>query len=193
MVSLTSEPFAIAERITALSWLRARVPPESEHPLAIAMYAESEFQLLWSLIERPEDGPQPSSVWLMRAAAYLDEWPENREHLEELMEYFSRTPRDDYQLMGGHLMGLVPEADLLRVATTPQRRCEVAYYLGVKAHRDGRTQDALTWFRVALETNQQRDGEYHWARDLIWGIVNHDRSMAFMEGKGGPLPVSEWR
>jgi hypothetical protein len=51
---------------------------------------------------------------------------------------------------------------MLALATTIHRKCEISFYLGVRARAEGRFADAVDWFRVAVET-AQRDGEYYWA------------------------------
>src|SRR5204862_8222448 len=72
-----------------------------------------------------------------------------------------------YQLAGRCLVGLVPDATLLPFASTPHRRAEVSYYLGIKALSGRRYRDASDWLRVTVETQSVRDWELLSAKDLL--------------------------
>src|SRR5437016_12605378 len=56
---------------------------------------------------------------------------------------------------------------LLALASTPHRRAEVSYYLGIKALSERRYRDASDWLRVTVETQMVRDWEFLWAKDLL--------------------------
>lgn len=43
-------------------------------------------------------------------------------------------------------------------ATDPKKRCEIAYYVGLRAQAERRYADASDWYRVTLETGQERNG-----------------------------------
>jgi hypothetical protein len=71
--------------------------------------------------------------------------------------------------MGAYVMGLVDEERLFALENAPDRRCEIAYALGVRAWAESRMQDAVDWFRVVVETEQPREFEHIWAvQHLDW-------------------------
>jgi hypothetical protein len=83
--------------------------------------------------------------------------------------------------MGQYVMGLASESDVLAVATTAERRCEVAYYLGVRALAEGRPNDAADWFLVVAETGQSREGEMIWALQQLNVWANKPRILAGLQ------------
>jgi hypothetical protein len=40
------------------------------------------------------------------------------------------------------------------------QRCEVSYYIGLKAQSEGRCEDASDWYRISVETGLINNGEY---------------------------------
>jgi hypothetical protein len=74
-------------------------------------------------------------------------------------------------------VGLEDDDALLQIATAPDRRCEIAYYLGLRAWSERRYEDASDWFRVVLETGQRREGEYVWAMDALDGWAGTRRRL----------------
>lgn len=65
--------------------------------------------------------------------------------------------------IGRFLAGLDDEAALRAVATTAKTRCEVAYYLALRADADRRDADARTWLQVALDEGTPSIAEWRWA------------------------------
>jgi hypothetical protein len=65
-------------------------------------------------------------------------------------------------------------------ASTPHRRAEVSYYLGIKALSERRYSDASDWLRVTVETHEERDWEVMWARDLLyrWAATSRELGVA---------------
>ena len=162
----------------AVSWLR-QLTRGLEGPTAMILYQDNAFEELWSL-ERP--GRQYSTfTWLMRAAAAANKASLGRRHRAELLAYYQRPIRDDYHAMGRYLVGLTSESDLLALATTPERRCEIAYYLGVRARAEGRPYDAADWFEVSLETRQMREGELIWSAQQLSAWANQGKTLAVLE------------
>jgi hypothetical protein len=82
--------------------------------------------------------------------------------------------------MGQHVMGLTPASDVHRVAGNPERRCEMAYYVGVRALAEGRSHDAADWFLAALATGQTRDGELIWAQQQLAKWANQGKSLRLL-------------
>lgn len=154
----------------ALAWLEGRIPPELQTAVAMDFYELREYDLLWTLMSDPTDtDPNASFAWLMRAAAqaglgeaaHPDRWARLRAHYE------ASDLADDYDAMGAYLVGLVDLDRLLPLATTQDRRCEISYYVAVRAEADGHRDVAAAWYRVAELTQSTPDGEWNWARSWI--------------------------
>ncbi len=69
------------------------------------------------------------------------------------------------------------EERLVALATSPKRRVEYSYYIGIKAVSEGRYREASDWLRVTVETRQTRDGEFLWAKELLDAWQNTGRSL----------------
>lgn len=163
----------------ALRWIRERLPPARRNSFSVVAYGEGAHDLLWTVIDEPERRDQPSTVWLMRAAAHT-EWGENDRpgRREALLEYYEgRTLDDPYDVMGAYLMGLVDQERLFQLGDEPDRRCEIAYYLGLRAEVEGRMADAVAWHRVVLETQQTDEFEYRWSTQRLDGWRNQGRAL----------------
>src|SRR2546430_9713433 len=84
-----------------------------------------------------------------------------------LMAFYRRPDARFYHRAGRFLLGMEPKEALLALASTPHRRAEVSYYLGIKALSERRYRDASDWLRVTVETQMVRDWEFLWAKDLL--------------------------
>jgi tetratricopeptide (TPR) repeat protein len=165
----------------AFEWLSAAIPQHSRTGASFAMYGDGEPQLLWSLIADPEAGESNAYTWMLRAAAAA-EHPEsiNAVQRRQILQRFAGVramltrgvrrflgAEDRYEVLGRFLVGLESEEAVFRLMEEPGDRCEAAYYLGVKAAADGRQDDAIGWWRVAVETAQWQEGEYEWAYEKL--------------------------
>lgn len=146
----------------ALSWLRGRLPENVRGVATLAAYQDDLPDLLWDLVPDPASGEEGEFVWLLRAAASVSAGPRDSRRPDLLKHYRDRSG-GDYHLMGRYLLGLAGEQDLLALAQSPRRRCEVAYYAGVRAEAEHRIGDAVDWYRVAMDTGDTMAGEAHWA------------------------------
>jgi len=151
----------------ALLWMRGAVPAELRQPASMIYYREGEGDLTWELIGEPASDEHGRFVWLMRAAAAVAAGLATDPHRDRLMAYYGQAGKDDYFVMGRYLLGLASEAQMLALAKSPDRRCEVAYYLGARAKAERRYEDAAEWFLVAVATGQTLEGEYTWATDEL--------------------------
>lgn len=174
----------------AFDWLQGAIPAEMRTGAAMMMYGEGEYHLLWELMREPEEGPFRTYAWMLRAAAALerpgDMSATERRRLEEhyarglISRAFGRVQRlvgagDRYDVLGHYLMGRESEGAVLALPGDPGDRCEVAYYLGLKARAEGRGEDAIGWWRVAIETGQAQEGEYEWAWSRLRRWVEEGR------------------
>ncbi|HEY9384093.1 MAG TPA: hypothetical protein VIP80_11335 [Gemmatimonadales bacterium] len=167
----------------ALQWMRGAVPPELREPASMIFYREGEGGLLWELIGEPQTGDHGRFVWLMRAAAAVDSGLAGDPHRAQFLAYYGQAGKDAYFVMGRYLLGLATEAEMLGLAKTPDRRCEVAYYLGVRARAEGRYEDASDWFLVAVATGETLEGEYTWATDQLANWAGTRQSLAVLAAR----------
>lgn len=154
-------------QVKAIAWLAASLP-EAVRPLVPMAAFEADLpEVLWT----PDLTPVPDAdLWLLRAAAATGPGvaadPGQRSALRDV--YGRKIPSDAYpDTVGRHLAGFATEASALAVATTVPRRCEVAYFLGRKARGEGRYADAITWYRVAVETGAIDTDAHRRARESL--------------------------
>ena len=174
----------------ALKWIRDELPLEVREPASMIFYRDRQNELLWELIVEP--GPEDNGrfAWLMLAAAAAETGLAQDPHRDQLMAYYDRPGDNPYFVMGKYLVGLASESDILALATTPDRRCEIAYYLGVRAKAEGRYDDATAWFMVTLETGQTREGEYTWADNQLSAWADEKRSLDVLESEAAARAAS---
>ncbi len=153
---------------TAREWLKAVVPRPMDDALADDFFTfDSTDVLIWTW---PEPDSVSVAVWLARAAASVQRHDPDPHHAQ-LVAYFSDpshalfAPEGDsaYYTMGRYLLGLTDEKAMFAAMTTPQHRCEGAYYIGLRAHHEGRYVDAVDWFRALVDTHLKSNGEWFWA------------------------------
>jgi len=148
----------------ALSWLRSKIPAgrvNASARLIVEESAQDEFDLLWDLIPNPQ-GPDSETVWLLRAATSLArEGKDLRRGM--LLRYYSQQGTSMEHTLGRFLIGQVSEKGLAALATSPARRCQAAFFLGLKAAAEGRSAESWEWYRVAIETKAEDCAEYTWA------------------------------
>jgi hypothetical protein len=147
----------------AMEWISNVIPTTGKNPLSMFAFTNNEFELLWDLQNLPEPQDHPEFVWLMRAAASAKMGPDKDPHHDDLVRYYRNSPQGPYDVIGRYLIGLVTEEQILALAIDPKKRCEIAYYIGLRAQGEGRTEDASDWYRVSIETGLINNGEYRWA------------------------------
>lgn len=162
----------------ALAWLKKSFPAQLHNRGSQIVFWAKEYDLLWDLIENPEQGSHAQLVWLMRAAAAMTQGPGKDLHREKLLTYYANSGGDHYHALGRFLLGLATEQEVLSLATDPVKRCQIAFYIGLRAKTEGRYVDASDWLRVAVETGQNNNEEYNQAyHDLHWW-VNEGKSLS---------------
>jgi hypothetical protein len=171
---------------SAARWIRAQGWDAIDWPRLAAAYNERAFGVLWDLPPAADVG---SSFWLLRAAAELQS-PPSRTHWAALQAYYRAVPPgapDPYFIMGRYLVGLADASELFALVdgADAHRRCEIAYYLAVRAEHEGRWTDALEWYRVVVATGSRRDGEYEWASARLGGWAAASKSLAVIARSAG--------
>lgn len=148
----------------AQEWLGKQIPPHMLAATSMIMYENGQYELLWDLIDRTDD-----FTWLMRASAALKQSPGPPQQ-KLLREHYTNPGGSYYHAAGRFLSGLIGERELLQLASDPKRRCELSYYVGLRAESEGRYAEASDWYRVSVETGLIKNGEYRWAhtRLTLW-------------------------
>lgn len=168
-------------RDAALAWLRTAVPNTLVDAVGTVAFDQDQLDLLWHFISEPR-GRHADFDWLLRAAATLrlggPNEPPQREAL--LRHYRDRAP-GHYHALGRFLLRLEPEDAVLALATDGKKRCEIAYYLGIRAEADRRYPDASDWYRVAVETGLVNNGEYRWAFNALYRWQSSGKSLARLQ------------
>jgi len=170
----------------ALAWLRGALPADQFAAASMAIYEQGEYGLLWDLIQEVPRGERGDFIWLMRAAAVLRTDGTEDPHYSELLEYFksaTNVEKRPYIMIGRFLLDLVSEDDVLALADSPQRICEVAYYIGLREQLAGRYGDASDWYRIAVKTGQRECGEYRWAYDTLYVWQTEGKSLNLLEAE----------
>ncbi|HET6362196.1 MAG TPA: hypothetical protein VFH11_09065 [Gemmatimonadota bacterium] len=170
--------------VEALDWIRPRIPSEVLSQVSRVMYAEGADELLWELIPHPEDTAYPEVLWLMRAASGIRR--ETKPHYRELLEHYRIARESDFDVMGRYLLGMETEDRLLELARTPERKAQIAYYVGLKAESEGRISDAIDWYRVVLGTGDYKKYEYWFAYLALEAWTNTRYTVARLEERGRP-------
>ncbi len=107
-------------------------------------------------------------IWLIRARL-----GETGAANKELADYMGKRPAtaagDWVSKVGGHLLGTIPEADLLAAAVSPDaqkdsgQHCEAWFYAGMKRLLAGDKETAADYFHKCLATGQKSFSEYQMA------------------------------
>ncbi|MEW6066949.1 MAG: tetratricopeptide repeat protein [Nitrospirota bacterium] len=164
----------------ALNWLKSKIPSHMLNFTSMIIYRDGEYDLLWDLIENPEQENHPDFVWLMRAAAWSKAKKDLAQHKEKLVEYFTHNNNTRYHKYGRYLIGLEPVNDLLLGAKDDNSLCETAYYIGLRAQGEGRYKEASDWYHVSVETGKIKMGEYRWAYDELYRWYRKGKSLSLM-------------
>ncbi len=179
----------------SLRWLRERLPPGLQAQATLLIYRDKGYDLFWDLIDQPDQTDNANWIWLMRAAAFRAAPNLSEERVAALNAYYQSWSRRiyfgaygvvnaqeaRYFTIGRYLLGLEKESTVISLATAPDARCEVAFYVGLKAQSEGRFTDASDWFRIAVETEQSREGEYVWAKDQLYHWMESGRSLTLLQ------------
>jgi hypothetical protein len=165
-------------RPAARAWLEQRVPSPLRAPLSMFAFARGREELLWDLVGAPAGTTQNDDfVWLMFAAASL-RVPPVGEHAAALAARFALDRPGFYHHVGRFLLGFEGPQRLMEAASPGKRACEAAYYLGLRAERNGDLATAADWYRASVENGTPKDGEYRWAAQRLGAWTSAERSLA---------------
>jgi hypothetical protein len=146
----------------AEAWLAAQIPSAEKPILALHAFREGEPVLLWTIVPWVDDETNEvvERAWLFRQAAMLAGTDRDEGHARTLREHFARPSSSYLHQLGRYLRGLETEESVLGLAAGTQHACAVAYYLGLRAHREGRYADASLWYRASVSTGAMTTPEY---------------------------------
>ncbi|MEW5854564.1 MAG: hypothetical protein AB2A00_37655 [Myxococcota bacterium] len=166
----------------ARTWLKSQVPPPLHPPFPMFAFGVGEDTLLWGITAEPSGNTEHDDfAWLMRAAAAARSPALMEKHREELNKHYEGPRRGYYDDLGRFMMGRLEESAVLAHTGNPKRICEVAYYVGLKAHSEGRVRDAVDWYRATVETGARTNGEYRWAHTQLAQWMTSGKSVARLE------------
>jgi hypothetical protein len=163
----------------AREWLAGQIPNPTPPEVALSLsryaYRDAFYEDVSNLPEPREPG-MADEVWLLRAAslARLGERarPETRASVQA---HFASARAGRAFQIGRYLMGQLPEEELLKLVTDDATSCDVPYYAGLKAESDGRTDDAITWYRDSVFCLRDSQTSSRWASDALHHIREKER------------------
>ncbi len=167
-----------------LEWIRTTLPKRNPYAVAPTILGGKNHELLWDVYENPNAIPYGQLIWLFRAAADAYVGPENDPHYQDLVTYLNGAGNDYYLELSRILVGLSPEERAYDLPTNPDQVCETACYLGILCAHQERYEDAVRWFRTAVETRRFNNVEFSWAYDRLRLIAGENRSMARLREEG---------
>jgi hypothetical protein len=171
----------------AAQWLREQIPPPLRNPASMVFFNLGETDILWNVVEQPEQGANPEWVWLVRAMSTLQTRSLNPARRRALGAYFAKPRDDEVQALARYLIDSGSEDDVWRRARDRRTRAEAAYVVGLKRLCEGDARAASDWFRIVQEIAEERMGEYHWSAGQLWQWRQEGRSLDRLRaGCGAP-------
>jgi tetratricopeptide (TPR) repeat protein len=169
----------------ALEWVRTAIPPAAYNPTTMMAFTAGEYELLWNLVDKPQPGYGEDFAWAMRAAAMLKLGKAGEKYRAGLLSWYKQHPSGYWETIGRYLVGLADENEVLSEAQSTQQRCEVSYYLGLRAQSEGRLKDASDWYRISIESGMQNMGEYRWAYNQLYLWEGEGKSLERIATEAG--------
>lgn len=154
----------------AKAWLDENVPAPFRNPLSMFAFHLRQYDLLWDAVDAEPSGFGAEFVWMVRAAAAID----NRQKIpaaekKSTIAHFnqSRSSPEFYYEVGRYLLSLGDASELKSRNLDSKQMLEAAYFLGWKAESESRYEEAGQWYYTALETGQTAIPEYEWAYEKL--------------------------
>ena len=151
----------------ALKWLKRNTPAYLYSSLSLIAFGLDEYELPWKWPRPIKSKQRLVYDWLMKAACARVSGGEEHPHWPDLVAYYSEEGISHYHHLGRFLVGLAPEEELYKLMDMPGRKCEIAFFIGLKYEASGDLYKASQWYRICLETGLERNLEYVWAYERL--------------------------
>ena len=168
----------------ALRWLQPRIPRSQLAATAPVFYERGADELLWSLVDDP-DQQGGSATWLLRAAAYAREEHPQYSHRQGLVVYFSAHRATADERLAAALIGLIEEPELLAGLRTEAELAKAAWALGARDESRRDYRGAMRMYQLARTSLQPTDARAR-ALEAVTRIHGLERSLDALEA-----PASE--
>lgn len=153
---------AVRSREEADRWLETAVPAAARGPVAQFAFGDGDDALVWFAADTAQDDPEHTAyLWLLRAGSLLRSAPDAARRAR--VEAAVAAPTDPYHHLARYLLGQETLEQALALATTEDRRAEVAFWVGLRAHCEGRLEEAADWYRFVARRGPMSEGEVRWA------------------------------
>ena len=137
----------------AHQWLLSHLQPGDLFSTAREMYRQGQDVPLWEALPDPLPASIMDWVWLLRAAS-ARRFP-TPARSEALARHFASPQGTESYVIGRYITGLADESAL----KTAARRTSVAWALGIRAESDGRKDDAIAWYGLAVGGGDWKEPE----------------------------------
>lgn len=169
----------------ALAWIR-QVIPAPDQKLALILFQERKYGLLWGLYPAGSQGTNARVARLLKAASLLHLREMTSARRTALIAEIEADPAHDDEFVRGalFLLGQRDEDAVLRPLPDIASVAELGWVMGMKAASEGRFRDAEPWFQVALESQQQRQPPHAWSFIVLSNWLAEIRSLEVLQKKG---------
>ena len=152
--------------------------------LALLVRERHADELVWDLLPDPQPGRFADNFWLQRTIVLLfNPRLATAQRKTALRQHYQGAGSSHYHELGKLLLGRLDEQKAAKLATDPEKACEVSYYLGVKAEAEGRLQDATAWYRNGVESAHPGWAEYHWSYAALRRLESSGKTLRRLEAE----------
>lgn len=151
----------------ALEWLQRNTPVYLHPPMSLIAFGLEEYELPWKWPVIIKSKQSIAYDWVMKAACALMDGHEKNPHWQEVKAYYTKDGLSHYHTLGRYLTGLISEEELYKSMDMPGRKCEIAFFIGLKYEAGGNLYKASQWYRICMETGLERNMEYVWAYERM--------------------------
>lgn len=158
----------------AANWLQGKTTGHYRRMTISYLYLEEEYGLLWKYSKSPND-----YVSLILVASSLKEKNLSPKNRKTIMSYYNLpgVEQNEYGLVGSYLLGKTSEKQVMQAMTSDKKRCDNAYYLGVKAESEGRFRKAVSWYRSAVEVGHRINFQYIYSLRALHRLIEEEKSL----------------
>jgi tetratricopeptide (TPR) repeat protein len=169
-------------REASLAWLRQHTRPD--HQLALVMYQERRYEMLWDLIPEQSPAAKDDVVQVLRAAALRSRRRPDDARRRVLISYFENRPRTDLVVYGLYLLGRCDRETVFAQIKDMAHVGNTGWVLGLDAAADGRYEEASDWLQVSLETGQPTNPPVAWAVEVLMRWYNSEETLPLVARDG---------